>query len=125
MKNTIATDEAFAPAASLSQAIELDGLLFTSGCGPQDLEGNIRGENIREQTLATLDNLENILKAAGGTLADVCKATVHLANLERDFKGFEEAYRSRFAQPYPARTTVGSGLLGFLVEIDVVARVTE
>lgn len=125
MKKQVTTQDAFAPPASLSQAIRVGGLLFTSGCGPQDLRGNIQGDNVKEQALATIDNLEKILNAASATLADVCKVTVHLADLHRDFSDFEEAYKSRFSQPYPARTTVGSNLLGFLVEIDVVARTAD
>jgi 2-iminobutanoate/2-iminopropanoate deaminase len=51
----------------------------------------------------------------------VVKATVHLQHVERDFAAFNEVYARRFPQPYPVRTTVGSQLLGILVEIDVVA----
>ena len=34
---------------------------------------------------------------------------------------FDVAYRAAMPEPYPVRTTVGSQLLGILVEIDVVA----
>jgi enamine deaminase RidA (YjgF/YER057c/UK114 family) len=54
-------------------------------------------------------------------LADVVKATVHLANLA-DFASFDGAYRSVMPEPLPVRTTVGSKLAeGVLVEIDVIA----
>ncbi|NUS54777.1 MAG: RidA family protein, partial [Streptomycetaceae bacterium] len=41
---------------------------------------------------------------------------------QRDFAGYDEVYREYFEEPYPVRTTVGSDLMGILVEIDVVAR---
>ena len=50
--------------------------------------------------------------------------TVHLADVAQ-FPQYNEAYKSRFAEPYPVRTTVGSTLPmdGMLVEIDCVAYV--
>jgi 2-iminobutanoate/2-iminopropanoate deaminase len=51
------------------------------------------------------------------------KATVHLAELQRDFAAFDAAYRRVMPEPFPVRTTVGSQLLGILVEVDVVASV--
>ncbi|MGW9280908.1 RidA family protein [Streptomyces diastaticus] len=55
------------------------------------------------------------------SMRDVVKVTAHLRHLERDFAAYDEAYRAFFAEPCPVRTTVGSGLMGILVEIDVVA----
>jgi enamine deaminase RidA (YjgF/YER057c/UK114 family) len=80
---------------------------------------------VGEQTEQALNNVEAVLRAAGAAFADVVKVTVHLADLQRDFKEFDRVYTSRFRAPYPARTTVGSNLLGFLVEIDVVAVATH
>ena len=42
-------------------------------------------------------------------------------SLTADFGGFNLVYAEIVPQPYPVRTTVGSRLLGILVEIDVVA----
>ena len=57
----------------------------------------------------------------GLTLDHVVKVTIHLADLDRDFAAYDAAYRAFFADPKPARRTVGSTLAGILVEIDVVA----
>ncbi len=65
--------------------------------------------------------MERALAEVGRDLSHVLKATVHLAELERDFAGFDAAYARMFPRPFPVRTTVGSRLLGILVEIDVVA----
>ena len=51
----------------------------------------------------------------------VVKATVHLAELHRDFAAFNAVYQEYFTEPYPVRTTVGSTLNNILVEIDFVA----
>ena len=53
----------------------------------------------------------------------VVKATVHLHHPGRDFAGFNASYEEFVEAPYPARTTVGSFLGDFLVEIDVVAAI--
>jgi len=53
-------------------------------------------------------------------MEQVVKTTVHLADL-KDFQAFNDVYKEFFNPPYPVRTTVGSALLGILVEIDVIA----
>ena len=71
-----------------------------------------------------LTHIERILKAAGCTLSDVVKSTVHLSDIN-EFDRFNGVYREFFksATPLPARTTVQSVLWGGIkVEIDVVAR---
>jgi 2-iminobutanoate/2-iminopropanoate deaminase len=119
-KREVRTAAAPAPIGGYSQGIEAGGLLFTSGQGPADPRTGEVPAGIAAQTEATIDNLAAILEAAGCGLDDVVKATVHLADLD-DFAAFDAAYRARFAEPRPVRTTVQSGLMGILVEIDVVA----
>ena len=53
-------------------------------------------------------------------MTDVVKSTVHLTDLSL-FGRFNDVYSSYFPDPKPVRTTVGSALLGIMVEIDVVA----
>jgi 2-iminobutanoate/2-iminopropanoate deaminase len=102
--------------------VMMNDLIFTAGIGPLDpVTGDVVGESIAEQTHQVINHLEIVLEACGVTLEDVVKATVHLADVQRDFAGFDAAFRERFAPHFPARTTVGSTLLGILVEIDVVA----
>jgi 2-iminobutanoate/2-iminopropanoate deaminase len=57
-------------------------------------------------------------------MADVVKATVHLSDLSL-FQRYNTVYATYFPDPKPVRTTVGSQLLGFLVEIDVIAYVGD
>jgi 2-iminobutanoate/2-iminopropanoate deaminase len=119
-KREVKTTSAPAPVGGYSQGILAEGLLFTAGQGPAGPRGGEVPAGIAAQTEATIDNLAAILEAAGCGLEDVVKATVHLADLA-DFAAFDAAYRSRLPEPRPVRTTVQSGLMGILVEIDVVA----
>jgi len=110
------------PAGPYSHAVAANGFLYTAGFGPVDpATGERVGTEIAEQTRQVLRNVGVVLAAAGLTFADVVKSTVHLADVERDFAGFNAAYAEFFTDGYPVRTTVGSTLPGILVEIDVVA----
>ncbi|WP_432974467.1 RidA family protein [Dactylosporangium sp. CA-233914] len=118
----VVTDRAPAPSGAYSQGIVAGDLLFTSGVGGHHPISGRLGATVEEQTRQALHNIEAVLGARGLGLADVVKATVHLQDVQRDFAAFNDVYRSMFDPPYPVRTTVGSTLLGMLVEIDVVAR---
>lgn len=97
-------------------------LVFVAGQGLLDPKtGATVGDTITEQTRQVLTNIRSILEAAGASMDEVVKSTVHLANLE-DFAAFNAVYREFFSEPYPVRTTVGSALLDdIFVEIDVIA----
>lgn len=110
-----------APAGGYSHVAGRAGVYATAGFGPQDPTTGEVADDIGAQTHQVLANVRTALQLAGLTLDDVIKVTVHLQHLERDFAGFDAAYRAWFAEPRPARTTVGSALMGILVEIDVLA----
>ena len=108
-----------------SAAVEIDGWVYVSGQAALDSRTAevIRG-TIEQETQLTLSHIEKILMAAGCTLNDVIKSTVHLADIE-DFDRFNSTYRNFFKDVavLPARTTVQSKLWNEIkVEIDVVAR---
>lgn len=123
-KQVIQTAEAGPPLGAYSQGMRAGDFIFVSGCGPIDPgTGEVVGESVEEQTNVVIDNLSAILDAAGASLAEVVKATVHLAD-ETEFPRFNEVYAARIPEPRPVRTTVGSGLRqvpGMRVEIDVIA----
>lgn len=123
-RQPVTPEQAIAPRGSLSLGMIAGELLFTSGCVAFHPEtGDIVGDTVGEQTRQTLANLERILHADGLDFGDVVRATVHLADVQRDFADFDEAYRAIVPEPRPARTTVGATLAvpGLLVEIDLVA----
>lgn len=109
------------PGGPYSHAVEVNGVVFTAGFGPQDPVTGTVPAGIEAQTDQVISNVEVALATAGLTLADVAKATVHLQHLARDFDAYNTVHARRFPEPYPVRTTVGSQLLGILVEIDAVA----
>jgi len=108
-----------------SAAVEVDGWVYVSGQGPLDPKTAqpVRG-TIEEETLYTLSHVKKILTAAGCSLNDVVKSTVHLADI-KEFDRYNAVYKDFFkdAPTLPARTTVQSVLWnGIKVEMDVVAR---
>ncbi len=113
-----------APAlGAYSHAFRVGDLVFVTGTGPIGASGEVVGDDVVTQTHKVIDNIEAILVAAGLTLADVVKVNTYLADATT-FPDYDAAYRTRFAEPYPVRTTVGVSLdqvPGMLVEIDCVA----
>ena len=125
-KIAIQTDQAPRPRGAYSQGIQFGSLVFTAGLGPIHPEtGEIVGQSVADQTRQVILNLQAILQEKGLGLADVLKTTVHLQYLERDFPEFNRVYLELFSEPRPVRTTVGSTLMGILVEIDCIAGIPE
>lgn len=108
------------PAAGpYSSAVIHNGMAFLSGQGPYDKYGDLAGHDIHSQTRQTLENLTAVATAAGCRLADAVQVRVYLTTME-NFQGMNEVYAEYFEDPYPARTTVETGLprAEMLVEID-------
>ena len=122
-KLQITTTSGASPMGAYSQGLRAGDFIFVSGQGPLDpATGKIVGETIEEQTARTLENIKAILEAGGATMADVVKVTAHLTDLS-NFAAYNKVYAAYFPDPKPVRTTVGSQLLGMLVEIDAIAYV--
>lgn len=109
------------PKPPYSPVVVSGDLVFTAGQAPFDVDGNLVSDDVAEQTRKTLDNLRLCLEAAGCTLDDVVKVNAYLADLA-DFPAYNAVYEETFRKPYPARTTVQAGLVGFKVEIEAIAR---
>jgi 2-iminobutanoate/2-iminopropanoate deaminase len=121
-KQAIRTENAPAPRGAYSQGVVAGDFLYTAGMGPIDpVTDTVVGDDVATQTRQVMTNLAAILAAHNLGFEHVVKATVHLQELHRDFAAFNEIYRKYFAEPFPVRTTVGSGLANILVEIDFVA----
>ena len=122
-KQQITTKSGASPIGAYSQGLRAGDFIFVSGQGPLDpATGQIVGDNIEEQTARVLENIKAILAAAGATMADVVKVSAHLSDLAL-FDRYNKVYSTYFPDPKPTRTTVGSQLLGILVEIDAIAYV--
>jgi 2-iminobutanoate/2-iminopropanoate deaminase len=126
-KRVIRAERGAPPLGAYSQGWQAGGFVFVSGTGPIGPDGKVAGEDIEAQTSLTIDNIEAVLAAAGATLADVVKVSVHLSDTGL-FPRYNQVYKRRFTEPYPVRTTVGSNLdqvPGMLIEIDCIAYVGE
>lgn len=106
----------------LSPAREAGDFLFVSGQLPRNADGQMVGGGITEQASRAIDNLAAVLARHDMTLDNVVKTTVWLTDAALAGE-FNAVYRARLAEPFPARSTVVSGLLadGALIEIEAIA----
>jgi 2-iminobutanoate/2-iminopropanoate deaminase len=109
------------PGGAYSPGLRVGDFIFVSGQVPVDpATGKIVGDTIEEQTARVLENVKAVLEAGGATMADVVKVSAHLNDMAL-FDRYNAVYAGYFPDPKPTRTTVGSQLKGFLVEIDAIA----
>jgi 2-iminobutanoate/2-iminopropanoate deaminase len=119
----VATDEAPKAIGPYSQAVEVNGVIYTAGQVALDPKsGELVGQTAAEQTEQVLKNLGAVLAAAGASLQDVVKTTVYLADMD-EFAAMNEVYARHFGRHKPARSTVQAARLpkDARVEIDAVA----
>ena len=108
-----------------SQAVSIDGWLYTSGqIGLDPATGGMVEGGFEAQAKQVLQNLGAVLASAGCSFADVIKSTIYVSDLE-NFGLLNELYGEAMGEHRPARSTVQTAALpkGALVEIDLVARI--
>ena len=105
MKTVISTDKAPAAIGPYSQAIEVNGMVYTSGIIPVVPETGEIPEGSVEQAKQALKNLSNLLHAAGSSMDKVVKTTVFIKEMN-DFGAINEVYQTFFTDAYPARSCV-------------------
>ena len=106
-----------------SDGIVYNGLLFLSGQASVDFKTSqfILG-SVETETRNTMNNIKSVIEAAGGTMDDILKCTVHLADIA-DFRKFNDVYATYFPNVPPARTTVQSVMAeNIKVEIDAIVK---
>lgn len=123
MKKIVQTE--FAPSAigPYSQAVELSGLIFVSGQIPLDPKSlEIVSSDVEEQTRRSIENMIEILKAAGAGIDDVLKTTIFIKDMS-DFPKVNKIYGEYFSNNPPARACVEVSRLpkDALVEIEAIA----
>lgn len=121
----IATSGAPKAIGPYSQAVRVNGFLFTAGQVALDpRSGELVAGGIVEQTTRAMENLKAILAAAGADFSQVVKTTVFLVDMA-DFTAMNEVYAGVFGNHRPARSTVAVAALprGARVEIEVIAAV--
>ena len=120
MRKTILVEGAVKPAGQYSHAVIANGFVYISGQGPADPVTNAVPDGFAAQVRQTLRNVRTILRGTGADLKDVVKVNAYLSDVTR-FREYNEVYKEFFMDEPPARTTVGSQLVGIQVEIDCVA----
>src|SRR5258708_4192477 len=118
------TDRAPAAIGPYSQAVAVDGWLYTSGqVGIDPASGELVSGGFEAQARQVLENLRQVLASAGCGFANVVKATVFMVDLA-DFPRLNALYGEAMGDQRPARSTVQVTALpqGALVEIDFLAR---
>ena len=100
---------AAAPAAigPYSQAVKVGNTVYLSGQIALDpVSGQLVEGGFEAQVHRAFQNMKAVAEAASGSLADVVKLTLFLTDLA-DFPKANEIMQTYFAQPFPARSTVG------------------
>ena len=121
MKNVISTDKAPAAIGPYSQAIEVNGMVFTSGVIPVDPATGVIPEGVEAQAAQAFKNLTNLIEASGAGMEQVVKTTVFIKEMN-DFGKINEIYAKFFKEPFPARSCVEVARLpkDVLLEIEAI-----
>lgn len=118
----IETKKAPAAIGPYSQAMKVNGMVYTSGQIALTPAGELIENNVEKQTRQVLTNLSNVLEEAGSSLNKVVKTTIFLDSMD-DFLKVNEIYAEFFGEHKPARSTVAVQTLpkNVLVEIEAIA----
>ncbi|KIJ45269.1 hypothetical protein M422DRAFT_167330 [Sphaerobolus stellatus SS14] len=104
----------------LSHATKVPGLIFLSGQTPVGLDGQVVPGGIKEHTAQCINNLGNVLEAAGSSWEKVVKVNVYLKNMD-DFAAMNEVYEKLLPSPKPARTCIQAAKLPNDVDVEIEA----
>ena len=118
------TDQAPAAIGPYSQAVSIDGWLFTSGqIGLDPATGQLAGDDFESQAHQVMANLREVLASAGCRFEHVVRSTVYLSDFS-DFAAINAIYAEAMGGHRPARSTVQAAALPMdaKLEIDLIAR---
>ena len=124
MKKAISTDKAPAAIGPYSQAIEVNGMVFTSGVIPVNPATGEIPEGVEAQAEQAFSNMAALLQAAGTSIEAVIKTTVFIKEMN-DFGKINEVYAKYFTGTFPARSCVEVARLPKDVLLEVVAIATK
>lgn len=121
-KNQISTDKAPAAIGPYSQAIEVNGMVYTSGVIPVVPETGVIPQGVQAQSEQAFTNMKNLLEAAGTSMENVIKTTVFIKEMD-DFGTINEIYAKYFTGTFPARSCVEVARLpkDVLLEVEAIA----
>lgn len=119
MKQIIQTKKAPSAIGPYSQAVLINGTLFTSGqiaINPETSELEI--DNLNHETHLVMKNMKAVLNEAGMDFSNVVKVSIFLKKMG-DFEEINDIYASYFSSDYPARETVEVSKLPKDVNVEI------
>lgn len=117
----ISGEKALATVGPHSQAVRRGNILAIGGQVGADPHSGILCEGIHEQLRQAMTNVQELLKEAGSSFADVIMLHVYLTE-EGHFREMNAVLNEFLTEPFPARTTVYTQLPpDMLVEVDALA----
>ena len=121
-KTVISTDKAPSAIGPYSQAIEVNGIIYTSGMIPIVPETGEIVSGIANQTERALLNVKGLLESVGSSMDKIIKTTVFIKDMNH-FSQINEVYATFFEGNYPARSCVEVARLpkDVLLEIEAIA----
>lgn len=107
------------PIGPYNQAILKGSMLFISGQICIDsTSGNLKNQDIQEETHQVMHNLKAILTEAGLDFNNVVKTTIFITDMNR-FSEVNEVYGKYFNGDFPARETVQVSALPRFVNVEI------
>jgi 2-iminobutanoate/2-iminopropanoate deaminase len=105
----------------LSWVRESGNIVFISGHGAVDENGNFVSPWFEGQMRYTMEQLRRTLNGVGLNFTHVIQVRSYVQH-QADIPLYNQLYREYFTEPYPARTTIVNCLpSGLLFEIDCIA----
>ena len=100
---------------NLSSAIQVGNRVYVAG-----ITGNTQANkgDAKAQTTECLSRIERTLKAAGYDWSNVVDAVVYLPDMG-NYQSMNAAYREKLVKDFPARATVGTGLMGADAQVEI------
>lgn len=121
MTQIIATPNAPKAIGPYSQAVEAGGTVYLSGQIPLDPDTmKLVDGDFDEQLCRVFENLKGVAEAAGGSLGDIVKLTIYIADLS-NYSKVNEVMAKFFDEPYPARAALGVAALPLDAQVEVEA----
>ncbi|AXI00722.1 RidA family protein [Sporosarcina sp. PTS2304] len=116
----VKTDQAPQAIGPYSQAVKVNGIVYTSGQIPLSAAGEVVAGGIEEQTNQVLHNLRNVLEEAGSSMQQVIKTTVFIQDMN-EFAALNAIYEKHFGDHKPSRSTVEVARLPKDVRVEIEA----
>lgn len=123
MKTIISTEKAPQAIGPYSQAVEVNGMIYTSGMIPiNPADGTLVTGTVEEQAEQALKNLKALIEESGSSMDKVVKTTVFIKDMN-DFAKINEVYARYFTDNYPSRSCVEVARLpkDVLIEVEAIA----